>query len=206
MFEAGGVELGAEADDADGAGFELPEGVEAGGGVEGVVFVCGRVVGAAGAGVRGPETPGHFELVGDVVVELLGGFGDGVLDDGGGGVLVVFGAWVGDVEALVDGGFGEGEGVGGGGLDAFACGRAAELGELAHDAGEGGGQGLEAEVGEPETEVELVGHGLDCIDAVGCRGAWEAAVWGMNRCLGGRRWDCRAAGLPSSLASISFAR
>ena len=157
LLEAGGVELRAEADDADGAWLELPEGVEAGGGVE-FVRIFGGIVGAAGAGVGRPEVPGHLELVGDVFVELLGGFGDGVFDDGGGGVLVVFGARIGDVEALVDGGFGEGERVGRGGLNAFAGGGAAELGELAHDAGEGGGQSVEAEVGEPETEVELVGH------------------------------------------------
>ena len=30
----------------------------------------------------GPELPPHLELVGHVVVELLGGFGDGVFDDG----------------------------------------------------------------------------------------------------------------------------
>ena len=62
--------------------------------------------------VGSPEIPAHLELVGGIVVELLGGLGYGVFDDGGGGVL---GAVVVDVDALVGGGFVEADGVGGGG-------------------------------------------------------------------------------------------
>ena len=76
LLVGGVVEVGTEADDADGAGLEAPEGVELG-------------VGAGGGGdVGGPEVPAHLELVGHVVVELLGGFGDGVFDDGVFGVGV----------------------------------------------------------------------------------------------------------------------
>ena len=64
-----------------------------------------------------PELPLHLELVGHVVVELLGGLGDGVFDDGGFGV---FGAVVVDVDALVGGGFGEADGVDSGGGDTLA--------------------------------------------------------------------------------------
>ena len=99
-----------------------------------------------------PELPAHLELVGHVVVELLGGFGDGVFDDGGRGV---FGAVVVDVDALVGGGFGEADGVDGGGGDAIVS---ADEGELAHDRDQGRGEGVEAEVGEPEAKVELIGH------------------------------------------------
>ena len=66
LFEAGVVEAGAEAEDADGAGFVAPEGVELG------------VGGGGGGDVGGPEVPLHLELDGHVVVEVLGGFGDGV--------------------------------------------------------------------------------------------------------------------------------
>jgi hypothetical protein len=90
LVEAGVVELGAEAEDADGGGLLLPGGVEAAG-FEGV----GGVVDDGG-----PELPLHLELVGHVVVELLGGLGDGGFDEGVGGV---FGALVVDVDALVDG-------------------------------------------------------------------------------------------------------
>ena len=65
-----------------------------------------------GSGVfGGPELPAHLELVGHVVVELLGGFADGVLDGGVGfvGWGCDFG-WLGggagggiDVDALVGG-------------------------------------------------------------------------------------------------------
>ena len=109
LFVGGVVEVGAEAEDADGGGFELPEGVE-------LRLRFGWL--PDGVGVGGPELPAHLELVGHVVVELLGGFGYGVFDDGGGGV---FGAVVVDVEALVGGGFVEADGVDGGGGDAL-CG------------------------------------------------------------------------------------
>ncbi len=49
-------------------------------------------------------------------MELLGGLGDGVFDDG---VLGGLGAVVVDVDALVDGGFVEADGVDGGGGDAL---------------------------------------------------------------------------------------
>ncbi len=127
LFEAAVVELGAEAEDFDGGGLGLPEGVEAGG------FV---VRSGIGADVRGPELPVHLELVGHVVVELLGGFGDGVFDDGGG---VVFGAVVVDVDALVGRGFGEVDGVDAGGGDA---GVSADGGELAHDRDHRGREGV----------------------------------------------------------------
>jgi hypothetical protein len=153
LFEAGVVEGGAEAEDADGGGLELPEGVEGGG-----VFV--GIGGGGVSGFGGPEAPAHLELVGHVVVELLGGFGDGGLDDGAGGVLIFFGAVVVDVDALVGGGFVEADGIDGGGGDALALRIAAgaDDSELTHDRDEGVGEGLEAEVGEPETEVELIGH------------------------------------------------
>ena len=77
-------------------------------------------------------------------MELFGCLGDGVFDEGGGGVL---GAVVVDVKALVGGGFVEADGVGAGGGDA---GVPADEGELAHDRDEGRGEGVEAEVGEPE--------------------------------------------------------
>ena len=135
LFVAGGVEGGAEAGDADGGRFEAPGGVEAG----------GRL------GV--PEHPAHFELVGAVVVELLGGFGDGVFDDGAFGVGSFGGTLVVDVDALVDGGLGPVDGVDGGGGDAAEVGGGFAVfrddGELAQDAGERGGQGFKAEVREP---------------------------------------------------------
>lgn len=82
LVEAGVVERGAEADDTYGGGAELPEGIESG-----VVRVGGVAGGDGGvAELGGPEVPTHFELVGHIVVELLGGFGDGAFDDGGGGV------------------------------------------------------------------------------------------------------------------------
>ncbi len=119
------------------------------------------LVGGGDGDVGRPEVPAHLELVGCVVVELLGGFGDGVFDDGVGGV---FGAVVVDVDALVGGGFVEADGIGGGGEDALATGwvlgaaGGADEGELAHDGDERGRQSFETEVGEPETEVELICH------------------------------------------------
>jgi len=88
-------------------------------------------------------------------VELLGGFGDGVLDDGTGGVLVFFGAIVVDVDALVGGGLGEADGIDAGRSYALFS---ADKRKLAHDRDDGRRQGFEAEVGKPETEVELIGH------------------------------------------------
>jgi hypothetical protein len=88
-------------------------------------------------------------------VELLGRFGDGVFDDGAGGVLVFFGAVVVDVDALVGGGFGEADGVNAGGRYTLFS---ADQRELAHDRDHGRWEGFEAKVGEPETEVELIGH------------------------------------------------
>jgi hypothetical protein len=144
LFEGGVVESGAEAEDSDGGGLPLPEGVEANG------FEVGVDADASIAGLRingfgGPELPTHLELVGGVVVELLGGLSHGVFDDGFGGFL---GAIVVDVEALVGGGFVEADGVGAGGR---YTGVSADEGELAHDRDEGRGEVLEAEVGEPET-------------------------------------------------------
>ena len=86
-------------------------------------------------------------------MEVFGGFGYGVFDDGVGGV---FGAVVVDVEALVGGGLGEADGVDGGGGDAVGvglsggCGADADAGELAEHGGERCGEGFEAKVGEPE--------------------------------------------------------
>ena len=165
LLEAAVVEEGGEADDFDGGGGWFPEDVEVGFGGAGDLG-AGGVGGAAGAGVGGPKVPLHLELVGHIFVELLGGFADGGLDDGGGGVPVLLGTAVVDVEALEGGGFGEGDGVGGGGGDALALGVAAgeapgaDKGELAHDGDERGGERFEAEVGEPEAEVELIGHGV----------------------------------------------
>jgi hypothetical protein len=112
----------------------------------------------------GPEQPAHLELEGHVVVELLGGLGDGGLDDGVGGVEGGVGERAGrdagrggfgdDVDALVGGRLGEVNGIGRGGGDALL----ADHGELAHDSGERGGQRLQTEVGIPEAEVEAVGH------------------------------------------------
>jgi len=178
LLEAGIVELGAEAEDADGGGLELPEGVEGGGLVFGVRVGLKVGIGLGfgdGVDLRGPEEPAHLELVGHVVVELLGGLRYGALDDGTGGVLIFFGAGVVDVDALVGGGFGEADGVDAGCVDALArwVGAAADEGELAHDRDKGAGEGLEAEVGEPETEVELIGHGSSL--ALGC------ACWRFDR-------------------------
>lgn len=182
LFEGGVVKLRTEAEKADGGGVGAPERVELTGGVEGEGCV-GAVVGAARAGVGGPEAPLHLEFVGHVVVEDLGGLGDGGLDDGGGGVLIFFGAFVGDVEALVDGGFREADGVGGGGLHPLglhvALVAAADERELAHDARKCGGKGFQAEVGEPEAEIELIGHdlivaggALVVVGAAGVAGGW----------------------------------
>ena len=163
----------AEAEDADGVGAQAPGRV----GVEEVgralLFVVGLLVGLDGPGeaeagadgvgwLGGPELPTHLELVGHVVVKLLGGLGDGGLNGGvgGGGVRVHLGgqARVGaggfGVEALVGGGFGEVNGIRAGSNDAAAS----DDGELAHDAGEGAGERFQAEVGVPEAEVEAVGH------------------------------------------------
>ncbi len=90
-------------------------------------------------------------------MELLGGLGDGVFDDGVFGVAGLGGALVVDEDALIGGGLGKADGVDGGDGDALVV-LAADEGELAHDGDERGRQGLEAEVGEPETEVELIGH------------------------------------------------
>jgi hypothetical protein len=174
LLEAGGVEGGAEAEEADDVGLQAPGGFEA---VDVFVAGCGlagpegkrvgvvvrifvfhgavEAVVRVAAGVGGPELPGHFELVGHVVVKLLGGLGDGGLDDGFGGVGLVI-CVCGDVNALVDGRLGEVDGVGGGCGDAFRSDR----GEMAEDADERGGEGLQAEVRVPEAEVEAVGHGL----------------------------------------------
>jgi len=76
-------------------------------------------------------------------------------DEGVGGF---FGAVVVDVDALVCGGFGEAEGVGGGGGYLVGVRHAADAGELAEDADERLGQRGEAKGGEPETEIELIGH------------------------------------------------
>ena len=125
LFEAVVVELGAKAEDFDSGGLGFPEGVEGSG-------FCDLIGGCVGS----PELPAHLELVGHVVVELLGGLGDGVFDDGGGGV---FGAVVVDVDALVGGGFGEADGIDAGGGDA---GVPADGGELAHDRDHRCGEGV----------------------------------------------------------------
>ena len=147
LIEAGIVELGAETQDADGGGLLLPGGVETAG--------FKRFGGFVDDG--GPELPLHLELVGHVVVELLGGFGDGGFDEGVGGLL---GAFVVDVDALVDGGLGEAEGIGRGDGDALVS---ADEGELAHHADQGFGQRVEAEVRVPETEIKLIGHAANCV-------------------------------------------
>ena len=67
----------------------------------------------------------------------------------------VGGAGVVDVDALVGGSFGEVDGVGRGGGDAVLFG---DDGELAENGGEGLGEVVEAEVGEPEAQVKLIGH------------------------------------------------
>ena len=111
----------------------------------------------------GPELPAHLELVCHVVVELLGGLGDGGIDEfvegvGGGidwdGGVEVRGDGIG-VDALVGGRLGEVDGIGGGGGDTLGS----DLGELAQNAGKRVGQGLQAEVGIPEAEIEAVCHG-----------------------------------------------
>ena len=144
LFVGAEVEVGAEADDADAGGLEAPGGVE-----------------ACGAGLGDPEAPAHFEFIGGVVVELLGGFGDGGFGEGGVG-LGGFAAFVVDVNTLIYRGLGPIDGVGGGGGDAGELGVGAGLAgdgdELPEDADEGAGQGLEPEVGEPETQIKLVSH------------------------------------------------
>ena len=85
LLEAGVVEVGTEAEDADGGGLELPEGVEVDEGVVIIVLIDVGIGSSGGWSVVGfgdPELPAHLELVGHVVVELLGGLGHGGLDDG----------------------------------------------------------------------------------------------------------------------------
>ena len=86
-------------------------------------------------------------------MELFGGLGDCIFDDG---IFGGLGAVVVDINALVDGGFVEADGIDGGGSDAFF---AADKSELPQNRDERGRQGIEAEVREPEAEIELVGHG-----------------------------------------------
>jgi len=153
LLVTGIVEAGPEAEDADGGGLELPEGVEAaefalGFGVGGDVETVVEVVVELGD----PEIPAHLELVGHVVVKLLSGFGYGGFDDGSGGV---FGAIIVDEDALVGGSLVEADGVDSGGDDALVS---ADEGELAQDGDERVGKGVEAEVRKPEAKVELVGH------------------------------------------------
>ena len=157
LVEAGVVELRAKAEDTYGGELELPEGIESCGFVLGI-DVCveaGGWIGGAGDDFGSPEIPAHLELVSHVVVELLGGFSDGVFDDGAGGVLVFFGAVVVDVDALVGGGFGEADGIDARRRNALF---AADEGELAHHRDHGRREGFEAEVREPEAKVELIGH------------------------------------------------
>jgi hypothetical protein len=172
LLVTGDVEAGAESENADGLGAQPPivVGEVEGGGIEigvGVVLVAagGEAKGAECGIVAllGPELPVHLELVGHVVVELLGGFGDGGVDefvgcfDGGidwdGGVEVGRGRL--DVDALVGGRLGEVNGIGGGSGDTLG----ADQCKLAQDAGKRGGKGLQAEVGIPEAEIEAVCHG-----------------------------------------------
>lgn len=176
LIEAGVVEGGAEAYDADGGGTELPERVELAlvGEVECFFFARFEDRPRGGADLGRPEPPAHFELVGHVVVVLLGGFGDGAFDEGTGCVGVFLGTVVVDVDALVGWGFGEGDGVDGGDGDAFVS---TDKGELAEDGDERGGKGLEAEVREPETKVKLIGHrsSLDAARREGGRSAGTGA-------------------------------
>ena len=132
LLVSGIVEVRAEAENADGGGLELPKGIESGGWIVGI------------CGFREPELPLHLELVSHIVVELLGGLGYGVFDDGGFGVL---GAVVVDVDALIGRGFGEVDGIDRGSGDAFFS---TNEHKLAEDRNQCGGQRLEAEVGEPE--------------------------------------------------------
>jgi hypothetical protein len=125
------VECRPETDHADGAGLMAPHGVEAGG------------------LLRNPQLPDQLELPGVVFVGVLHGGGD----DGSGARLFV--VCLVSIHALPGWGFVPGDRVDGGGGDAR---RTADGGELLHDLLQRGGQGLEAEVGVPETEVELVGH------------------------------------------------
>ena len=142
LLEGGVVEGGAEAEDADGGGRGLPEEVEF------CAFDGLRCLGE-------PEVPLHLELVGGVLVEEFGGFGDSVVNDGGGGVFIFRGAGIKDELALIDRGLGEADRIGSGGGDA---GQAGDAGELTHDRDERGGERGKTEVGEPEGEIELIGH------------------------------------------------
>ena len=142
LLEGGVIEGGAEAEDADRGWRRLPEEVEF------CAFDLFRRF-------RKPEIPLHLELVGGVLVEEFGGFGYGVVDDGGGGVCGLRGARVEDELALVDGGLGKADRVGGGRGDAR---KAGDAGELTHDRDERGWERGETEVGEPEGKVELIGH------------------------------------------------
>ena len=147
LLEAAVVKAGAETDDADFGGLELPVGVEA--------FFSGVYVG-------GPESPTHFELVGGIVVEFGGGLGDGAFDDGTGGVRSVGGAAVVDVNPLICGRFSPVDGVGAcrvnPGEGALGLAVRGDQSELTEHTGEGCGQGFETEIRVPETEVKLVGH------------------------------------------------
>ena len=125
LLEAGVVELRTEAQDFDAGGLEFPKGVEGG-------PFCNLI----GARVRSPEFPAHLELVGHVIVELFGGLGDCVFDDGARGV---FGSVVVDVDALVGGGLGETDGINAGSGDAGVF---ADSSELAHDRDHCRGEGV----------------------------------------------------------------
>jgi hypothetical protein len=96
-------------------------------------------------------------------VELLGGLGDCVLDDGAFGIGGVLGAIVVDVDPLVGRRFGPVDRIDAGGGDAAegAGGLAVfgDEGELAEDADECSGERVEAKVGVPEAELKLIGHG-----------------------------------------------
>ena len=131
LFIGGLVEHGAEAEDLDGGWLGEPKGVE-----------CGGPFGIFG----GPEAPLHLELVGHIVVELLGSLSNGVVDDG---VLGGLGAVIIDVDTLVDGCFVEGDGVNGGRGDSLGF-WTGDGCELAEDADELAGQAVKAEVGKPE--------------------------------------------------------
>jgi hypothetical protein len=86
------------------------------------------------------------------------------------------------IDALVDGRLCPVDGVGAGGGDAGELGVGAAFAgdgdELSKHADHRVGEGLEAEVREPEAEVELIGHEVNCI-VPDIRRVWK--WFGMRR-------------------------
>lgn len=147
LLEGRVVELRAEAGDLDRCGLQLPGSVQAFAGDDGL-----------------PQLPLHLKLVGGVVVQAFGRFGDGVLCQG---LFAGFGTVVEHEDALEDGRLIPSQRDGGRDADAIV---AADLAELLQDGDELLRQGSETEVWEPEAEIELI-----CHREIGCAGGGLAS-------------------------------